>query len=104
MMCNFFKEHEYEEIAEFDILTINIKSFYRPFKDSNECFEEMSKHTPFGWVTASDKGSNWNINSYTQFNLISDNGVFGHDFYKTFEMCFEDYKFVDGTPFGVKEE
>lgn len=29
---------------------MDINSSYRPFKDSNECFEEMSKHTPFGWV------------------------------------------------------
>lgn len=23
---------------------------YRPFKDSDECWQEMLKHQPFGWV------------------------------------------------------
>ena len=23
---------------------------YRPFKDAEECWEEMQKHQPFGWV------------------------------------------------------
>lgn len=23
---------------------------YRPFKDAKECFEEMKKHEPFGWI------------------------------------------------------
>ena len=23
---------------------------YRPFKDAEECFEEMKKHQPFGWI------------------------------------------------------
>ena len=27
-----------------------IKPEYRPFKDAEECFEEMKKHQPFGWI------------------------------------------------------
>ena len=30
-----------------------IKSEYRPFKDAEECFEEMKKHKPFGWISIS---------------------------------------------------
>lgn len=36
----FFKKHEYEEISEFDVSNMDINSSYRPFKDSNECFED----------------------------------------------------------------
>lgn len=26
------------------------ESEYRPFKDAKECWQEMQKHQPFGWV------------------------------------------------------
>lgn len=29
---------------------------YRPFKNSEECWNEMLKHQPFGWVKSKDKG------------------------------------------------
>ena len=35
---------------------------YRPFKTKEECWNEMLKHQPFGWVKSKDKGyfsSHW---------------------------------------------
>lgn len=61
---------------------------YRPFKDAEECWQEMLKHQPFGWVKT-DEGYEqvWHVNK-------------GDDFNATFKTC----TFADGTPFGIKEE
>lgn len=63
---------------------------YRPFKDIEECWQEMLKHKPFGWVKY--KGEN----KYTTYCNIDGNC--------NFELDFEDYTFADGTPFGIKEK
>ena len=62
---------------------------YRPFKDAEECWQEMLKHQPFGWVKYKEE------NKYTIYCNISDNCDFQADF--------EDFNFTDGTPFGIKE-
>ena len=61
---------------------------YRPFKDAEECWEEMQKHQPFGWMKYADK--------YISISAIDSNN--------NYEIDFDDYTFADGTPFGVKEE
>lgn len=63
---------------------------YRPFNDAKECWQEMLKHQPFGWVK--DKKEN----KYTTYCNIDGNCDFQADF--------EDFNFTDGTPFGIKEE
>lgn len=93
-----FKSHRYDETSESDILNIEINSAYRPFKDSEECFKEMSKHTMFGWVEDAE-----NPNDYTLVTQITSEGLFSGRFFTTFQTAFEDFKFVDGTPFGIKE-
>ena len=70
---------------------------YRPFKNKEECWQEMQKHQPFAWVK--EKHSD-------RYSLITEvNGLS----IKVKEGClFTDgvkyYTFADGTPFGVKEE
>lgn len=61
---------------------------FRPFKNAEECWQEMLKHQPFGW-TKTDSGYEpiWHIND-------------GDDFNATFKYS----TFADGTPFGVKTE
>lgn len=61
---------------------------YRPFKDAKECWQEMQKHQPFGWVKYADK--------YISISAIDSNN--------DYETDFDDYTFADGTPFGVKVE
>lgn len=63
---------------------------YRPFKNAKECWEEMQKHHPLGWVKGKKDGA------YRAISLVNDDML-----YKT---SFESYTFSDGTPFGVKEE
>lgn len=72
---------------------------YRPFKDVEECWQEMQKHQPFGWVREKKR------NVYTQIGFMHTEGIQGtsggSSNYKAFFDCFS---FADGAPFGVKEE
>ena len=72
---------------------------YRPFKDADECWQEMLKHEPFGWVKEKER------NVRTQIGFMHTKGIQGtsggSSNYKAFFDCFS---FADGAPFGVKEE
>ena len=90
------KEIEYWNNAEY---RIKPKSKYRPFKDVKECWQEMQKHQPFGWIKKESKMCNI-IN--IEDGIITHNGV-GNGWYK-FKISFDDFKFADGTPFGIRTE
>ena len=61
---------------------------FRPFKNAEECWQEMQKHQPFGWVkTDSVYEPILHVNECDDFNA-------------TFKYS----TFADGTPFGIKEE
>ena len=86
---------------DFDIIPscyrIKPEPKYRPFKDAEECWQEMKNHQPFGWVKAQG-----------QLRLIVRlvDGIFQLDNYDT-PLSFDDGKrfmtFTDGTTFGIKE-
>lgn len=65
---------------------------YRPFKNVEECWKEMQKHHPFGWVKVKDKLAS---NKYNVLDLTT---------YTDFDYRFKNYTFADGTPYGIKEE
>lgn len=73
----------------------------RPFANAEECWKEMQKHQPFGWVKNKDNGNYSLITDVDDIECeISLNGCCG---------CCMDYvrihfTFADGVPFGVKEE
>ena len=70
---------------------------YRPFKTQEECWQEMQKHQPFGWV----KNKCGNI-----FNIIAIlKGSIKLNECRTHysDLC-NQIKFMDGTPFGIKED
>ena len=73
---------------------------YRPFKNQEECWQEMLKHQPFGWLRNIFTQRLFNIDtiSYTTCNIIINNSILDGD------DVFNSYTFVDGTPFGIKEE
>lgn len=72
---------------------------YRPFAYTEECWAEILKHQPFGWVKDRN-GSKFIIGA-----VDSDNTIFVCDYgTRTFDEMFEYYIFSDGTPFGVKVE
>ena len=81
---------------------------YRPFNSTEECWKEMQKHQPFGWIK--DK---CNTTSYETFFITgimeSRNDlnkilftVDGKDFAE--KRMFDECVFADGTPFGILEE
>lgn len=76
---------------------------YRPFVNAEECWQEMQKHQPFGWVKDKEEGykvaiTKVNDNENTGFMAIN-----GKSEWKLKELI-ECYTFADGTPFGIKEE
>ena len=75
---------------------------YHPFKNAEECWQEMEKHKYFGWI----KGKDASIPSkFMIINSVRDEEVSitsGIDF--TYSELIECYTFIDGTPFGVKVE
>lgn len=77
---------------------------YRPFKDADECWEEMQKHQPFGWVIGKSSHRHWAIESTGSNLTCSDNNVLIESAWKSFAYMFEQYTFADGIPFGIKEE
>ena len=74
---------------------------YRPFKDAKECWQEMQKHQPFGWIKGKEGEHHSLITS-----IIADeeevyiNGISGF----VLDEIMEHYTFADGLPFGVKVE
>ena len=72
---------------------------YRQFKDAEECWQEMQKHKPFGWVKWNDVRYNIYVVSSTSVCLIN-----GNCENMDFAYAYQKLTFSDGTPFGVKEE
>ena len=73
---------------------------HRPFVNAEECWTEMQKHQPFGWVKM--KGTE---SKYYMLKCIASRVVIGLDETPfSYKKVFEDYVFADGTPFGVKVE
>ena len=70
---------------------------YRQFETKEECWNEMLKHQPFGWIKDrdSDKTFIGSINSDNSIFICSSEILF-------LKELFEDFTFVDGTPFGIK--
>ena len=74
---------------------------YRPFANAEECWTEMLKHQPFGWVKGD--GCFYNIVSVDNIDVSMAN-VSGDIVTVDFSEVMEDNTFADGTPFGVKTE
>ncbi len=68
---------------------------YRPFDEGHECFEEMKKHEPFGWVILDG--------AYRTVVSIQDSYLHIDTELRHFESMFNHARFADGTPFGIKE-
>ena len=90
------------KIDDFDY-RIKPEPSYRPFKNAEECWTEMLKHTPFGWVESLKS------NAMYEIQCLKKGGggkIYSYDdiFFSNFEEFFKDYKFADGAPFGIVEE
>jgi hypothetical protein len=93
---------EIKDISFWDNIEYRIKpeSKYRPFKDAEECWQEVLKHQPFGWVKLKDTES-----GYYLLKGIASQVVIGFNENPfSYKKVFEDYTFANGTPFGAKIE
>ena len=90
-----------ESLAEYpDCFRVEPEPKYRPFKDSDECWQEMLTHQPFGWVKYQ---CDFFQIIHVDDNLIGYGSACGTILHSKFEDIFKDSTFADGTPFGVKE-
>ena len=90
---------------------------YRPFKRQEECWNEMMKHQPFGWIYCKNDSCYYCIISVDEGKIELSPDMYPHsettpkeyyleNSYVDFVTALEDYEytFADGTPFGIKEE
>lgn len=74
---------------------------YRPFANAEECWTEMQKHQPFGWIKCKE--------GYFNIVYVNDDyvGLADKDdscILLASKNSYQDNIFADGLPFGVKEE
>ena len=78
---------------------------YRPFKAQEECWQEMMKHQPFGWLKSIRKqekvhiGRVFEVKDYVLITLSINEDINNDSSY-----FFNEYTFADGTPFGIRKE
>ena len=87
--------------TDFEEYRIKPESTYRPFKDKEECWQEMLKHQPFGWVKRNGYYYNIIAIGVISVTIIGSEGNIARVNYSD---LLSRYSFVDGTPFGVKVE
>ena len=69
---------------------------FRPFKDAEECWKEMLKHQPFGWVKST---------LFKDFDLVERVTTLYVEINRDiidYKDALEKFTFADGVPFGVK--
>ena len=95
---------KWEDIDEF-VYHGSVKSYrikpdsqpkYRPFANTEECWKEMEKHQPFGWVKDKKDGHHVLITAV-------DDDTCGNAAW-SLSGIMDSFTFADGAPFGVKEE
>ena len=100
---DFNKWTEMKEIEFWNNTEYRIKPEpkYRPFVNAEECWQEMQKHQPFGWLKLKCEDT-----AYGMLTLIKDKGaVVGiNDTPFSYRKLFYNYTFADRQPFGIKEE
>lgn len=99
--------NEWTEMKDFEFWNnteyrIKPEPKYRPFVNAEECWQEMLKHQPFGWTRDKD------YDIYDMVTRVTDSGIlFAGSYFDeiaTYDFSYDRVTFVDGTPFGIKEE
>ena len=80
------------------IYRIKPEQKYRPFKSQEECWNEMMKHQPFGWVKEISSEMLYLINGISNMSIVIMEDI------SSFKEALNIYEFKDGTPFGMREE
>ena len=71
---------------------------YRPFKDAEECWQEMQKHQPFGWVKST---------LFKDFDLVQRVTTLYVEINREiidYKDALDKFTFADDNNFGVKVE
>ena len=80
---------------------IKPESKYRPFNNAEECWAEMQKHQPFGWLKCEEGYFNIvYVDDYYVGLADKDNS----SILLASKNSYQDNTFADGVPFGVKVE
>lgn len=85
---------------------IKPKPKYRPFNDAEECWQEMQKHEPFGWIKGPGEYKNIScIRTTGSYPILINVEIRGEQYEVSRDMSkmFKDYTFADGSIFGIKE-
>lgn len=80
---------------------------YRPFRSREECWDEMLKHQPFGWLKSKKNGRFHCIGEVSwsdEFKTVDIALSTSESLSRSSDSVFDEYTFADGTPFGIKEE
>ena len=89
---------------------------YRPFETKEECWNEMLKHQPFGWIYSKNRSCYYCIISVEKDRIelspreqSRSEGRLKEFYLKNYHCFFEEalelfkITFADGSPFGIKE-
>lgn len=90
------KEIEYWNNTEY---RIKPEPKYRHFANAEECWAEMLKHQPFGWIKC--KEGYFNI-VYVDDEYVGLADKDGSSILLASKNSYQDNTFADGTPFGIK--
>ena len=92
------KEIEFWNNIEY---RVKLEPKYRPFRNAKECWNEMQKHQPIGWIKSKDGST---INKFMFIDSLANDGVTIRASVRlTYSELVKYYIFADGTPFGIKE-
>ena len=94
---------EMKEIEFWNNIEYRIKPElkFRPFNNTKECWQEMQKHQPFGWIKC-EEGC-FNI-VYVTDEYVGLADPDGSSILLASKNSYQDNTFADGVPFGVKVE
>ena len=93
---------DFEGLTEFNVsYRVKPTPKYRPFKNAQECIEEMKKHQPFGWIKC--KGCCFNI-VYVNNVYVGLADPFASSISLSSKNSYLDNTFLDGEPFGINIE
>ena len=92
------KTDELDYLKNYYKYRIKLEPKYRPFKSREECWNEMLKHQPFGWVKEISSEMLYLINGMSNESIVIMEDI------NSFKEAMNIYEFKDGTPFGIKEE
>lgn len=104
---NWYDVYDTDFYKSPDRYRIKPEPKYRPFKNTDECWNEMLKHQPFGWLKSKKDGRlrcigevSWSDEFETVHIALSTSESLS----RSANSMFDEYTFADCTPFGIKEE